>query len=157
MFSRLPGRFSRAALLRNFPRASSARLVGAFSLANARVKEVTFVSHLPVLCGEAGSALTDATAEAQAQSIRAELRRFFQPAGGFGPITRINDIDGVRVCFDNGDVAHFRPSGNADELRIYAVADTQERAEAIAQLGVAEPGGILRRMEAATAVMRPAQ
>jgi len=38
--------------------------------------------------------------------------------------------DGVRVLFDNGDVAHVRPSGNADELRIYTVADTQARADA---------------------------
>jgi len=49
-------------------------------------------------------------------------------------------------------VAHIRPSGNADELRIYAVADTQERADAIAAMSVAEPDGILRRMEKAAAV-----
>ena len=40
--------------------------------------------------------------------------------------------DGIRVLFDNGDVAHVRPSGNADELRIYSVADTQIRADEIA-------------------------
>jgi phosphomannomutase len=51
------------------------------------------------------------------------------------------------VLFENGEVAHFRPSGNADELRIYAVADTQDRADAITTLGVAEPDGILRSME----------
>jgi phosphomannomutase len=43
-------------------------------------------------------------------------------------------------------VAHVRPSGNADELRIYAVADTQQRADEIAEAGVS-PGGILRRLE----------
>ena len=37
--------------------------------------------------------------------------------------------DGVRILFANGEVAHVRPSGNADELRIYAVADTQRRAD----------------------------
>ena len=83
-------------------------------------------------------------------SIRDELVRCFSPALGFGAICRLNYIDGVRVCFDNGDVAHFRPSGNADELRIYAVADTLERAEAIARMGVAEPDGLLRRLEKAT-------
>jgi phosphomannomutase len=46
-------------------------------------------------------------------------------------------------------VAHLRPSGNAEELRIYAVADTQERADQIASLGVADPGGILRAMQIA--------
>ena len=53
---------------------------------------------------------------------------------------------------DNGDVAHVRPSGNADDLRIYAVADTQVRADAIAAIGVAEPPGILRRLQKAVAV-----
>ena len=55
----------------------------------------------------------------------------------------------MRLWFGNGDIAHFRPSDNADELRIYAVADTAERAQAIASLGVAEPDGILRRLEKA--------
>jgi len=62
---------------------------------------------------------------------------------------RLNFLDGIRIWFANGDVAHVRPSGNADELRIYAVADTQERADQIVKLGVAEPNGILRRLEKA--------
>jgi phosphomannomutase len=78
-----------------------------------------------------------------------DLARFFTPAMGFGKISHVDYTDGVRVIFDNGDVAHVRPSGNADELRIYAVADTQERADAIAAMGVAEPDGILRSMERA--------
>jgi phosphomannomutase len=41
----------------------------------------------------------------------------------------------------------MRPSGNADELRIYAVADSLARAEAITALGIAEPNGILRSLE----------
>jgi phosphomannomutase len=39
------------------------------------------------------------------------------------------------------------PSRNPDDLRIYAVSDTQVRAEAIAAMGVAEPNGILRRLQ----------
>jgi phosphomannomutase len=78
-----------------------------------------------------------------------DLARFFTPAMGFSKISKVDYTDGVRVIFDNGDVAHVRPSGNADELRIYAVADTQDRADAIAAMGVAEPDGILRSMERA--------
>ena len=63
-----------------------------------------------------------------------------------GPLERIDRTDGVRMLFADGDVAHVRPSGNADELRIYAVADSQSRADAIATAGVA-PDGILRRLE----------
>jgi len=66
---------------------------------------------------------------------------------GFSPITHLNYTDGVRITFDNADVAHFRPSGNADELRIYAVADTLARSEEIVGQGVATPGGILRAIE----------
>jgi phosphomannomutase len=77
------------------------------------------------------------------------VAEFFTPEMGFGTVIRVDCTDGVRVLFDNGDVAHVRPSGNADELRIYAVADTQARADAIAAMGVAEPDGILRSLERA--------
>jgi phosphomannomutase len=111
LFDCLPRRFSRAALLKRFPREVSLRIVRELS-----------------------------TAE--------RLESFFP---GFGKITSIDHTDGVRITFASGDIAHVRPSGNADELRIYAVADTQVRADEIAALGVAEPEGILRRMERAVA------
>jgi phosphomannomutase len=114
LFDRLPRRFSRAALLKHFPREVSLKMVREFS---------------------------------SGENIPKRLEAFFSPAAGFGTVARIDYTDGVRIYFSNGDVAHFRPSGNADELRIYAVADTQERADAIAEMGVAEPDGILRRME----------
>jgi phosphomannomutase len=119
LFARLPKRFSRAALLKQFPRATALKIVARFS---------------PPALGDA---------------IRKDLSQFFAPVLGFAGIDRVDYTDGVRVLFTNGDVAHVRPSGNADELRIYAVADTQERADAIAAMGVEEPAGILRRMEKA--------
>ena len=79
--------------------------------------------------------------------IRKHLGRFFTAAQGFDAITHVDYTDGVRILFANGEVTHVRPSGNADELRIYAVADTQSRADAIAAMGIAEPAGILRQME----------
>ena len=83
----------------------------------------------------------------QADGIRRHLSHFFKAAAGLGAITRLNYTDGVRVTFENGDVAPLRPSGNADELRIYAVSDSQSRAEEITTLATAEPDGILRSME----------
>jgi phosphomannomutase len=115
LFSRLPARFSRAALLKNFPRPAGLAIVERFS--------------------------TDSG------ETRAALREFFPSGLGFGAIERLDFTDGLRIVFSSGDVAHVRASGNADELRIYAVADTQERADRIAALGVAEPDGILRRLE----------
>jgi len=119
LFARLPKRFSRAALLKHFPRATALKIVARFS----PPKDET--------------------------SIRTDLALFFTPAQGFAGIAHLDYTDGVRILFANGEVAHVRPSGNADELRIYAVADTQDRADAITAMGVEEPGGILRRMEKA--------
>jgi len=39
-----------------------------------------------------------------------------------------NTTDGLRISFDNGEIVHLRPSGNAPELRCYCEAATQERA-----------------------------
>ncbi len=122
LFDRLPARFSKAALLRKFPRATSLKIV----------------QWLSPDTGDYGK-------------IRDRIARFFRPEDGFGGIERLDHTDGVRIYFDNGEVAHIRPSGNADELRIYALADTQARADAIAMAGVAEPDGILRQLERAVA------
>ena len=132
LFARLPKRFSRAALLRNFPRPVAARIVSYFSPADPTVKDIDFRE--------------DAT-EVEADRLRRELSSFFPPHAGFGSIERLNYLDGVRITFRNGDVVHVRPSGNADELRVYAVADSQQRAEEIAAFATAEPDGILRQME----------
>jgi phosphomannomutase len=121
IFARLPARYSRAALLKRFPRAAGLKIVEHFS------------------------------PPADETAVRAELASFFTPAMGFSAIARIDYTDGVRIVFSSGEVAHIRPSGNADELRIYAVADTQERADAIARMGVAEPAGILRAIARAVA------
>ena len=137
LFDGLPRRFSRAALLKGFPRQTGLKLVERFSPGDPRIRDVVFAP--------------DGAATPAAEAIRGQLERFFTPQLGFGTITRLNYTDGVRIGFGNGDIAHFRPSGNADELRIYGVADTQERADAIAEMGTSEPDGILRRIEKAIA------
>jgi phosphomannomutase len=119
LFAGLPQRFSRAALLKQFPRPTALKIIQRFS------------------------------PPAQEQAILTDLAQFFTPELGFDSIARVDYTDGVRILFANGEVAHVRPSGNADELRIYAVADTQDRANQMAALGVEEPGGILRSMEKA--------
>ena len=147
LFNRLPKRFSRAALLKNFPRAASLRILERFSPPNERIEEVLFEKEEALLRDAEQREIASPESQAAMLSVREDLSGFFSSANGFGRITRINYIDGVRIYFGNGDVAHVRPSGNADELRIYAVADTSARADAIASGGVAEPDGILRRME----------
>lgn len=43
----------------------------------------------------------------------------------------INTIDGLRISFNDGEIIHLRPSGNAPELRCYAEANDQARAAAL--------------------------
>ncbi|MDD4913935.1 MAG: phosphomannomutase [Methylococcales bacterium] len=48
-----------------------------------------------------------------------------------GAIAQRDLTDGLRLTFENGEIVHLRPSGNAPELRCYAEADTMERARAL--------------------------
>lgn len=49
--------------------------------------------------------------------------------------------DGLRLTFDNGEIVHLRPSGNAPELRCYAEADTMARAQALVSLSLQRIAG----------------
>jgi len=84
---------------------------------------------------------------AEALKIREALQRHFSPDHGFDQVTRINYFDGIKISFANRDVGHIRPSGNAPQLRFYSNADSQERADGIVQVAIAETDGILRQME----------
>jgi phosphomannomutase len=149
LFATLPKRYSRAALLRNFPRSTSLKIIERFSPPDAVMRDVSFDEPGHIIVRDSNNSQLHAT-KAQVDTVKgicSELETIFSSERGFGPIVRVNYTDGVRMYFGNGDVAHFRPSGNADELRIYAIADRQERADDIAVQGVAEPDGLLRRLQ----------
>ncbi|KAE8163342.1 hypothetical protein BDV40DRAFT_263035 [Aspergillus tamarii] len=148
LFATLPKRSSRAALIRNFPRATSLKIIDRFSPSESTMQEVSYqCDHVVAYDGSRAQLQVTESDAKKLEQIRQELETVFSPEYGFSSIARLNYTDGVRIIFASGDVAHFRPSGNADELRIYAVADTQERADAIASQGVAEPNGLLRSLE----------
>jgi len=46
-----------------------------------------------------------------------------------GTVVSRDSTDGLRLTFENGEIVHLRPSGNAPELRCYAEANTMERAQ----------------------------
>lgn len=46
-------------------------------------------------------------------------------------IINIDNTDGFRITFENSDILHFRPSGNAPELRCYAESESEHRANTI--------------------------
>lgn len=62
-------------------------------------------------------------------------------AGLCGPVTGLDHTDGLRIFLEYGEIVHFRPSGNAPELRCYAESASQERSGFLVQDG-------LRRMQA---------
>lgn len=146
LFNALPTRFSRAGLLKEFPRPTALKIINALCCDDTRIREVDFDSagH-PVAVDENRNSVEITPALVAAfEEIRKRCGVFFDC---FGPVSRINYIDGVRITFASGEVAHLRPSGNADEFRIYAAADSLARCEEIVRLGIAEPDGILRRLE----------
>ena len=47
---------------------------------------------------------------------------------GLGELSAVDETDGLRMTFANGEVVHLRPSGNAPELRCYNEAQSPQRA-----------------------------
>ena len=149
LWDQLPARFGRAGLLDDFPAAASQAILGQLIPPGDAI-EVEFDSADAVVGrgrGEKSRAALAASAVVDWQRCRSVLSRYFKPDSGFDAIARINVLDGMRIYFRNGDIAHIRPSGNAPQLRIYAVSATQARADRIVELSLCEPDGILRRLE----------
>jgi phosphomannomutase len=152
LWDRLPERFGRAGLIDSFPVAVSQAIL-ANLIPSGEAIEVEFDGTQQVIDRSRAHATPTPLAAGLAEDWlqrRATLSRFFTVALGFDDIVRINVLDGVRVYFRNGDVAHIRPSGNAPQLRIYANSDSQARADEIVDLALREPDGILRQLERAS-------
>jgi phosphomannomutase len=148
LWERLPARYGRAGLLDNIPVEVSQAII-ADLVPSGETIEVGFESERAFDRSRSGGARSPLAppAGAEWQQCKQVLERFFAPALGFDGVARINVLDGVRVYFRNGDVAHVRPSGNAPQLRIYANSDSQARADQIVELALREPDGILRQLE----------
>ena len=80
--------------------------------------------------------------ECPPERSRAILDRFMSGGGGAnlkaveaaffplcGTAASVDRTDGLRVTFENGEIVHLRPSGNAPEFRCYNEATSQARAE----------------------------
>lgn len=76
-------------------------------------------------------ALTAGEARERDEGIEAEFGAIL------GAVASVDTTDGLRVTFRSGEIAHFRPSGNAPELRCYTEAETEARAEQLNRLCLA--------------------
>jgi len=145
-----PPCYGKSDLIDEFPQQLGRRIVSYFTPQDARIKGLRFESEGILSLGdhdhEIGRCSWDSEEGREWKKKLAVLEQVFTPDDGFSRISRINVLDGVRCYFDNGEIAHIRPSGNAPQLRIYAFANMRDRAREIAEMAVREPDGLLRRL-----------
>ncbi|MEL6736664.1 MAG: phosphomannomutase, partial [Pseudomonadota bacterium] len=64
---------------------------------------------------------------------------------GLGKAEELDTKDGARITLDDGRIVHFRPSGNAPELRCYSEASDKAAAQALVRDGLALAKSYLKR------------
>lgn len=67
-------------------------------------------------------------------------REFLRPVG---EPRAVDEQDGIRIELDGERTIHFRPSGNAPELRCYAEAKSAEEAEDLVEWGLAAAADVM--------------
>lgn len=146
LFAALPARYTAADLLdgvapedsravqRWFAPRDASVVAARFAAEGAAVQREVEWSDATGVWQPAEGALLD-----ELDRLRRDLERNFAEER---VVERLDFLDGTRVFFRDGDIAHVRASGNAPQMRMYAVASRPERAQAIARQGVA-PGGTL--------------
>ena len=67
------------------------------------------------------------------RASKANLEAFVSDLGG---VADVSDIDGLRITLTDGRIIHFRPSGNAPEMRCYVEAATEKDAGALMEQGL---------------------
>lgn len=76
---------------------------------------------------------TSAALMAHLRQSDANLAAFLAP---ISTVAAKSDIDGLRVTLEDRRIMHFRPSGNAPEMRCYVEAGTEDEATALLQAGL---------------------
>jgi phosphomannomutase len=116
------------------------------SAAEAGMPLADFVRPLPVR-----PALSDRLTEVPTVRTAALVARLVKEpdyaAGyfsGVGDVESVTTIDGPRFVLKGGDVIHYRPSGNAPELRCYVEAATPERADQLLRWGLDAAAKVVR-------------
>lgn len=79
--------------------------------------------------------------EAKMQKLVTLLLR----GGKINKVDKIDLTDGLRLMFDDGDVIHLRPSGNAPQFRVYTNSDTQNKADELVEMAI-KPGGLIEAL-----------
>ncbi|KAJ5669662.1 hypothetical protein N7462_010732 [Penicillium macrosclerotiorum] len=84
LFSTLPGRHSRAAVIRNFPRPTSMKIIGRYSPSEATMRDIFYKADAIIAHDPDNVALQVSEAQAQQlDKVRRELENVFSPEAGF--------------------------------------------------------------------------
>jgi len=105
-----------------------------FSPKNLDIIKVRWVSGGKIeyeIRGDNTTHIADEVFAGEMNEIRNTLQDYFNGDRGFNGIYEMHFLDGVRMFFNNKEVAHMRPSGNSPQWRIYSEAATEKRAREI--------------------------
>jgi len=140
---RLPARYTHADIIDNtapgcesYTPEIGKRIVNLFTPINSEIIQAEFSrDHITLHCQDGTAREADPNETTELNEIKDRIGRYLNQENGFGDITAINLLDGIKITFANGDISHLRPSGNAPEFRNYASADTTERVVEIVEAG----------------------
>ena len=104
--TQLPQRFTYSARIKNFATESSQKLLEKYTRGSYEQNKAAIETDFPVLIEK------------------------------LGHISAIDTTDGLRINFENEDIIHFRPSGNAPEFRCYSESDTEANAAEINRIAL---------------------
>jgi phosphomannomutase len=96
-----------------------------------------------------GAALLDGIPPERAQALIARLAAgdataAFSAVPGLGAMVATDQTDGLRLRFQSGEILHLRPSGNAPQLRCYAVSDGRARTLGLLERVLTAPDSLVR-------------
>ena len=137
LVDQLPSRYTYADRIKQFPTEKGREIIESMSPSGETgVMQVDFTPDGKAVVGFLDGSQKTFGPKSEFHHIKKHLAVFFAREDGFSEIVGLNYIDGVRVFFSNGDISHFRPSGNAPEFRNYAVANSAARSRAIVETGL---------------------
>jgi phosphomannomutase len=133
--AKLPSRSTSAGVIDNtspgcerYTASMGKQLVAKFSPDDPSLSQVDFSPSGAMVTRGLETSLASPETGRELVEIKEIIRKYFAKEDGFGEIESVNFIDGIRIGFADGHIAHMRPSGNAPEFRMYAEADTLEKA-----------------------------
>jgi phosphomannomutase len=138
--AKLPSRSTSAGVIDNtssgcerYTASMGKQIVAKFSPEDSSLSQVDFSTSATTATRGLETSTASSEENLELSGIKEIISKYFSKEDGFAEIESVNFIDGIRIGFADGNIAHMRPSGNAPEFRMYAEADTLEKAMEIVE------------------------